>query len=148
MAVRFFYEETKFKIAYPRKTAEWIIESARREKKSVRDINYIFCSDSYLLRLNQGFLSHNTFTDIITFDYSEGKNVSGEIYISLERVRENALKFDALFKDEIRRVMIHGVLHLAGYKDKKPQDISTMRKKEEAYLSLWKTMFHVKQSVK
>jgi rRNA maturation RNase YbeY len=144
MPIRFFYEDTKFKIEFPRKTARWIIESAKREKRSVLNINYIFCSDAYLLRLNQEFLSHNTFTDIITFDESEGKNISGEIYISLQRVEENSKKFDSVFQDELRRVMIHGVLHLSGYKDKKPPEISLMRKKEEAYLSLWKTMFHVK----
>jgi len=144
MPIRFFYEETKFKIAFPRKTARWIIESAKREKKLVLDINYIFCSDKYLLGLNQEFLNHNTFTDIITFDNSKGRNLSGEIYISLERVKENSKKFGSPFQDELRRVMIHGVLHLAGYTDKKTREISMMRKKEEAYLSLWKTMFHVK----
>jgi rRNA maturation RNase YbeY len=145
MPIRFFYEETKYKIEYPRRTVKWIIESAKREKKSVLNINYIFCSDGYLLGLNREFLGHKTLTDIITFDDSDGKNISGEIYISLERVKENSLKFNSLFQDEVRRVIIHGVLHLVGYKDKKPTDISTMRKKEEAYLSLWKTMFHVKQ---
>lgn len=145
MPVRFFYEKVDFKIPYPRKTVHWIMEFARREKRSVSDINYIFCPDNYLLRLNQEFLAHETLTDIITFDYSEGRNISGEIYISLDRVKENSLKFHSRFEDEIRRVMIHGVLHLAGYNDKKPREIGAMRKKEEAYLSLWKTMFHVKR---
>jgi probable rRNA maturation factor len=145
MPIRFFYEETTYKIEYPRKTVQWIIESARREKRSIINVNYIFCSDSYLLNLNQEFLGHNTLTDIITFGESTGKNITGEIYISLDRVKENSLKFDPIFHNELRRVMIHGILHLAGYKDKKPNDIYTMRKKEEAYLSLWKTMFHVKQ---
>jgi len=145
MPIRFFYEQTKYKIEYPRKTVKWIIESARRERKSVVNINYIFCSDRYLLRLNQEFLNHNTFTDIITFDDSVGKNISGEIFISLDRVKENSLKFNSPFQIELLRVMMHGILHLAGYRDKKPKEISTMRKKEEAYLSLWQTMFHVKQ---
>jgi rRNA maturation RNase YbeY len=144
MPIRFFYEETKYRIEYPRKTVKWITESARREKRSVLNVNYIFCSDRYLLRLNKEFLSHDTFTDIITFDDSDGMNISGEIYISLDRVKENSLKFNSQFHDELLRVMIHGVLHLAGYRDKKPNEISTMRKREEAYLSLWKTMFHVK----
>jgi len=144
MPIRFFYEETKYKIEFPRKTVKWIIESARREKRSVLNVTYIFCSDLYLLGLNQEFLGHNTFTDIITFDDSNGKDISGEIYISLDRVKENSIKFDSQFHDELLRVMIHGILHLAGYKDKKPNEVSTMRKKEEAYLSLWKTMFHVK----
>ena len=145
MPIRLFYEETKFKIEYPRKTVKWIIESAKREKRSIDNINYMFCSEQDLRGWNQEFLDHNTFTDIITFGDSEGKNISGEIYISLDRVRENSIKFNSHFNDELLRVMIHGILHLAGYKDKKPHEISTMRKKEEAYLSLWKTMFHVKQ---
>ena len=124
---------------------KWIIESARREKKSVSNINYIFCSDRYLLDLNQKFLRHNSFTDIITFDESIDKKISGEIYISLDRIKENSIKFNSTFHDELLRVMMHGVLHLVGYKDKKTSEILTMRKKEEAYLSLWKTMFHVKQ---
>src|SRR6478736_2493076 len=144
MPIRFFYEATNYKIEYPRKTVKWIIASAKREKRAVLDISYIFCSDAYLLELNQEFLNHNTFTDIITFDNSKGRNLSGEIYISLERIKENSKKFESSFQDELRRVMIHGVLHLSGYKDKKPNEISLMRKKEEAYLSLWKTMFHVK----
>jgi len=145
MPIRFFYEETKFKIEYPRKTVNWIIESARREKRSVLEVNYIFCSDRYLLRLNNEFLSHDTLTDIISFDYTVGKEISGEIYISLDRVKENALKFNSGFQDELLRVMIHGVLHLSGYSDKKPKEAARMRKKEEAYLSLWKSMFHVKR---
>ncbi len=144
MPVRFFYEKVDYKIKNPRKTVSWIIESARREKRSIADINYIFCSDSFLLALNQEFLSHKTLTDIITFDYSAGSAISGEIYISLERIEENSLKFNTHFDDEILRVMVHGILHLVGYKDKKPKETATMRKKEEAYLSLWKTMFHVK----
>ncbi len=145
MPIRFFYEDTKYKIEYPRKTVKWIIESARREKRLILDLNYIFCSDRYLLRINEDFLSHNTLTDIITFDYSSGKDISGEIYISLERVKENSLKFNTAFQDEIHRVIIHGILHLVGYNDKNTSEVAIMRKKEEAYLSLWKSMFHVKR---
>ncbi len=111
----------------------------------VLDINYIFCSDRYLLVLNREFLNHNTLTDILTFDYSVGKSISGEIYISTERVQENSVKYKSLFSEELRRVMIHGVLHLIGYDDKKPRHAQGMREKEEAYLSLWESMFHVKQ---
>jgi len=111
----------------------------------VGDINYIFCSDSYLLKLNQEFLSHQTYTDIITFDYSVGKTISGEIYISLDRIKENANHFNVSPQEELLRVMIHGVLHLSGYRDKKRAEKSIMRKKEEACLSLWKNMFHVKR---
>lgn len=136
-AIRFFSEDISFKIDLPRKKTLWIKEVARREKKTIKEINYIFCSDEYLLQLNQGFLNHKTLTDIITFDNSEGKNgLEGEIYISIERVQENALKFNNEFEDELHRVMIHGVLHLIGYKDKKPSEKALMRKKEEACLSL------------
>ena len=145
MPIRFFYEETNYKIEYPRKTANWIIEAAGLENRQVSVVNYIFCSDSYLLNLNQEFLGHDTLTDIITFDNSTGKEISGEIYISLERVKENSEKFKTSFGDELCRVMIHGILHLIGYRDKKPKEVSVMRKKEEAYLSLWKTLFHVKR---
>jgi len=137
-AIRFFSEDISFKIDLPRKKTLWIKEVARREKKTIKEINYIFCSDEYLLKLNQGFLNHKTLTDIITFDNSEGKNgLEGEIYISIERVQENALKFNTEFEDELHRVMIHGVLHLIGYKDKKPSEKALMRKKEEACLSLY-----------
>jgi probable rRNA maturation factor len=107
------------------------------EGATIQEINYIFCSDSYLLSLNQGFLKHNTFTDIITFDNSEDpSSLEGEIYISIERVKENAKKYNVPIEDELSRVMIHGVLHLLGFKDKKPTEKALMRKKEEACLSL------------
>jgi len=144
MPIRFFYEEVDFKIKHPTKVRRWVTETTRKEKRQVSEINYIFCSDKYLLSLNQNYLNHNTLTDIITFDNSEGKIIEGEIYISFDRVNENASKFQSSFEDELHRVMIHGVLHLCGYKDKKPKDKTLMRKKEDAYLSLWKLMFHVK----
>ncbi len=145
MPIRFFYEKVNFKIKNPRKNIEWIKLSAKKEKKIVSDINFIFCTDSYLLGINQNFLGHKTLTDIITFDNSEEKSISGEIYISIERVRENSLKFGSEFDKELKRVMIHGILHLLGYNDKLPSEVLEMRKKEDAYLSLHKRMFHVKQ---
>lgn len=138
-AVNFFYNEVRFKLKNPRKVTSWIKRVVEEERFSVQEINYIFCSDTYLLSLNQGFLKHNTLTDIITFDNSEEASVlEGEIYISIERVKENAKKYEVLFEDELNRVMIHGVLHLLGYKDKKPAEKALMRKKEEACLSLRK----------
>ncbi len=98
MPIRFFYDETNYKIEFPRKTARWIIEVARLENMQISVVNYIFCSDSYLLSLNQEFLGHNTLTDIITFDNSSGKEISGEVYISLERVKENSGKFNSSFQ--------------------------------------------------
>lgn len=138
-SINFFSEEISFSLDHPRKTSSWIKSMIKKEKRQLKEINYIFCTDSFLLNLNQGFLNHNTLTDIITFDNSENKAVlEGEIYISIDRVKENASKFKSKFKDELDRVIIHGVLHLLGYKDKKASDKGQMRKKEEACLSLRK----------
>ncbi|MEQ8362132.1 MAG: rRNA maturation RNase YbeY [Cyclobacteriaceae bacterium] len=139
MAVRFFSEEITFKLDHPRKTSTWIKEAIKKEKGQLDELNYIFCSDQYLLSINQQYLKHNTLTDIITFGHSEkGTPISGDIYISIERVKENAQHFEIPFEEELHRVIIHGILHLLGYKDKKSGDKALMRKKEEAYLSLRK----------
>jgi probable rRNA maturation factor len=138
-AIEFFSDDISFTLSKPRRTSNWIKRIAQKERREVVAVSYIFCSDAYLLQLNQQYLNHNTLTDIITFDYSEGaKQLEGEIYISIDRVNENAEKFKVSFQDELDRVMIHGVLHLIGYKDKKPADKALMRKKEEASLSLRK----------
>ncbi len=138
-SLNFFYNEIRFKLKNQRKVTSWIKKVVKKESASIQEINYVFCSDSYLLSLNQGFLKHNTLTDIITFDNSEEASVlEGEIYISVERVKENAKKYNVPFEDELSRVMIHGVLHLLGYKDKKPNEKALMRKKEQACLSLHK----------
>jgi len=137
--VNFFSEEIRFKIPHPRKTTSWIKTVIRSEKCSIDELNYIFCSDNYLLRINQEYLRHNTFTDIITFNNSESPGlIAGDIFISVERVRANAEKFKASFDTELMRVIIHGVLHLLGYSDKTKTEKDRMRKKEEAYLSLLK----------
>ena len=137
MPIHFFAEDIVFKPLHPRKTSLWIKRAIEKEAHNLDTLNYIFCSDAYLLEMNQEYLSHKTYTDIITFDNSdEEKLINGDIFISIERVRENAEKFDTTFEQELHRVMIHGVLHLMGYKDKTPEEKSTMRKKEEAYLSL------------
>lgn len=145
MAIRFFSEEINFKPKHPRKTIQWIKEAVKKERKEVGEISYVFCSDEYLLKMNVDYLNHNTLTDIITFDYSEGKQIAGDIYISIDRIQENSQKFNSGFDTELQRVMIHGILHLCGYKDKKESDRVLIRKKENAYLSLWKKMFHVER---
>jgi probable rRNA maturation factor len=138
-SIHFFSQNTRFKLKNPRKITSWIKRVVEEEGSSLQEINYVFCTDSYLLTLNQGFLKHNTLTDIITFDYSETRSsLEGEIYISIDRIKENAVKYGISFEDELGRVMIHGVLHLLGYKDKKPSEKALMRKKEEACLSLRK----------
>lgn len=137
-SIKFFAESYPFKVPHPRKTVQWLEAAAKKEGASISAINFVFCSDKYLLKLNQDFLNHDTLTDIITFDYSEGKSLEGEIYISIPRVKENAKTFEVDFERELSRVLIHGVLHMVGYKDKTKAQKSLMRKKEEAYLSLLK----------
>ncbi|HTI11402.1 MAG TPA: rRNA maturation RNase YbeY [Puia sp.] len=110
----------------------------KREKKQLLNLNYIFCSDDYLLEINKQYLKHDFYTDIITFGLSEpNEPVSAEIYISVDRVKENARQFNTSFKREMHRVLFHGALHLCGYKDKKKQEILLMRQMEEKYLNLY-----------
>lgn len=105
------------------------------ESNDFGDINIIFCSDNYLLKMNEQYLQHDYYTDIITFDYVENSLISGDLFISIDRVKENAVKFGASFKKEIYRVIFHGVLHLTGYKDKTKEEKELMREKEEYYLN-------------
>lgn len=123
---------------------DFILQLFKKEGKKVEAIHYIFCTDEYLLNLNQEYLSHDTYTDIITFFYSENNQpVSSDIYISIERVKENAQKFKTSFKDELLRVIFHGALHLCGYKDKKPTEEKLMREKEDFYINLFKKTSNV-----
>ncbi len=137
-SIYFLSEGIKFKPKKQKNLKIWVKGVIESEGRNLSSLVYIFCSDSYLLTLNQGYLNHKTFTDIITFDYSEGDVVDGEIYISVDRIKDNAIKFERDFEEELHRVMIHGVLHILGFKDKSPSEKSVMRKKEEACLSLWK----------
>lgn len=135
--INFLSEGIKFKPKNQNKIRSWIKAIIASEGQSLSSLVYVFCKDSYLLTINQDYLKHKTLTDIITFNYSEG-SLDGEIYISIERIRENATKFEKSFEDELHRVMIHGVLHILGFSDKSLAQKSTMRKKEEACLSLRK----------
>lgn len=117
---------------------KWLAFSASKEGFKTGTLNYIFCSDDYLIKINIQFLDHNTYTDIITFDYTENKTVNGDIYISIDRIRENAGKYGVSTEDELRRVMVHGLMHLCGYKDKKPKDKALMTSKEDFYLKKFK----------
>ena len=134
--INFFQEETRFKLPHPRITSRWIRGVVESEKSSLVFINYIFCSDKYLKRINLEYLAHDTFTDIITFDYGDSTGIQGDVFISIDRVKENSQKFETTFDDELHRVVVHGVLHLLGYSDKTKAAKSLMRKKEDAYLSL------------
>lgn len=120
---------------------EWLSNIAKSEDLNIRKLDYVFCDDEYLLGINQQFLDHDTLTDIITFDYSSEGMVEGEIYISTERVKENADEFSVEFDSELQRVMAHGLLHLAGYGDKTEAEQIIMRDKESEKIDL----FHVKQ---
>lgn len=136
-AVNYFSQSLPFKIPFPRKTAAWLQRCAAREKFKIEALNFIFCSDQELHEINVQYLHHDTFTDIITFDNSEfSKDIEGDIFISIERVKENAVNLGISFQDELHRVMIHGVLHLMAYEDKSSAQKKEMRKKEDAYLSL------------
>ncbi len=137
-----FYSENDFILEDEAQYVSWIENVIASEGKSLEEISYIFCDDEYLLNINIEYLDHDTYTDIITFDYSVGKILQGDIYISTERVRENSETFGVNFDEELRRVLIHGVLHLSGYKDKSEEEAALMRSKEEEKMKL----FHVEQS--
>ena len=134
-----FNSETSFTLKNQKKLVKWIGDVISSEGFQVGEINYIFCNDSYLNKINQEFLNHDTFTDIISFDYTLGKEVGGDIFISIERVLENAEKFNEVFENELHRVMIHGILHFIGYKDKTKKDKTLMRTKEDEKIFILNT---------
>lgn len=136
-SILFFCEDVNFKLKNSKKTISWIKDSIKKEGKTAGELNFIFCSDNHLLQMNLDYLQHNTFTDIITFDTGDANDaISGDIFISIDRVKDNAAKFKKELDDELHRVIIHGVLHLIGYSDKTANKKSIMRGKEDAYLSL------------
>ena len=137
----FFNYETDFKLDNHVQLAEWISNCIDDRGYTVGEINYIFCDDDYLVKLNVEFLEHDTFTDIISFDYTVGNLIQGDIFISVDRVRENAHDFNVSFEEELKRVVVHGVLHYCGYQDKSPKDQILMRLKEEEKMK----MFHVER---
>ena len=134
-----FNSETSFTLKNQNKLVKWIGDVVSSEGFQVGEINYIFCDDSYLNKINQEFLNHDTFTDVISFDYTLGKEVGGDIFISIERVLENAEKFNEVFENELHRVMIHGILHFIGYKDKTKKDKTLMRTKEDEKIFILNT---------
>ena len=143
MAIRFSSQSGSFELVESEKVRKWITEVVHRRGMTVGNINYLFCDDGYLLGVNQQYLQHDTYTDIITFDYVAGTLVSGDILISVERVGENARQFDVPFEQELRRVVIHGVLHLLGQGDKSDAEAAEMRRLEGEALDLWERLFHV-----
>ena len=131
-----FYSETDFNIEDTKALSHWISEIILNENHELGDLTYVFCDDDYLHKLNLQFLNHDTLTDIISFDNSLGKQIHGEIYISVERVKENAGTYQVAFLEELHRVIIHGVLHFCGYKDKTEKQQETMSCKENEALDL------------
>jgi rRNA maturation RNase YbeY len=141
IAINFLKADVTFAPKHKIKLRLWMQKVAQKHRCKIEQLDFIFCSDDYLLHINQQFLAHNTFTDIITFDYSKpsnkaSKGIAGEIYISVERVKENAITFKTNFTNELHRVMIHGVLHICGFKDKKVQEQKEMRAQEDLALKV------------
>jgi probable rRNA maturation factor len=136
-----FNYETDFQLDNEQKYEDWLTEVIESEDKEEGEINYIFCDDEYLYNLNVQYLDHQTLTDIISFDYTIGNLISGDIFISVERVRDNAQDFGVSFEEELKRVIVHGLLHYCGYKDKSESDEKLMRSKEDEKIK----MFHVEQ---
>ncbi|MFL9837811.1 rRNA maturation RNase YbeY [Flavobacterium sp. ST-75] len=132
-----FNYETDFKLENEALYEEWVSKIIDSEDKTEGEINYIFCDDEYLLQKNIEFLNHDTLTDIISFDYTMGNLISGDIFISVERVKDNAADFNTEFIEELKRVMAHGILHYCGYKDKTEEDSALMRSKENEKINLF-----------
>jgi len=140
--ILFFTEGLNYLIRDKKKLRKWLYASIVLEKRNIGSISFIICPDTYLHELNLKYLNHDTYTDIITFDYSDDTRLlSGDIFISLDRVKENAKHYHVSFVKELHRVMIHGLLHLAGYKDKTSEEKMAMRAKEDYYLSLQPEFF-------
>ncbi|SDK78037.1 rRNA maturation RNase YbeY [Salinimicrobium catena] len=136
-----FYSENNFNLEDETRHEDWLKRVISSEDKKLGEISFIFCDDEYLLEINRKYLDHDTYTDIISFDDSVGDILGGDIFISTQRVEENAGKFSVEFSEELKRVMVHGVLHFCGYKDKTAEEKKLMRSKEEEKMQ----MFHVEQ---
>ena len=138
--ISYFNQDIEFKLKGKLINNQWLKLVAESEIRRIGDINIIFCSDNYILDVNIKYLQHDYFTDIITFDYCEGQKLSGDLFISVDSVRENARFYGTEFEDELNRVIVHGVLHLIGYDDHTEADQKTMRSKEDYYLELRKSI--------
>ena len=135
MMIRFHFTNS-FTLKNKRKIKNWLKDTIVHEKKKVGDINYIFCSKEYLKKMNNDYLSKNYETDVISFDFSKDNKISGDIYISSETVKKNSIIFNVCFNNELKRVMVHGLLHLLNYNDKSKQELKIMREKENFYINL------------
>ncbi|WP_160139100.1 rRNA maturation RNase YbeY [Chryseobacterium sp. c4a] len=136
--IQFFYENLPESVDTNYK--QWLEDLILSEGKKLGEINYIFCDDEYLLKINQDYLQHDYYTDIITFDYVKGKTISAEIFVSLQRISDNASTLSRDYEDELRRVLAHGILHLIGYKDKTEEEEKEMRRMEDLYLTKYRDL--------
>lgn len=136
--ISYYFEDTDFVFREKNLNGRWLRMVAESEVRRLGNVSIIFCSDNYILDVNQRYLGHDYFTDIITFDYCEGDRLSGDLFISVDSVRENALEYGTEFKDELNRVIVHGILHLIGYDDHTEDEVKTMREKENYYLDIRK----------
>lgn len=139
-AVHYYTDDTRYRLPDKRKTALWLAEVARSEGYTLGEVSYIFCSSQRLLEMNRQFLGHDYYTDVITFDYSDRRKqriVSGDVFIDVDTVADNARQYGATRLQEMRRVVVHGVLHLCGQKDKTPRTCAQMHRKEDKYLKFW-----------
>lgn len=134
--ISYYNEDISFNLKAKLLNNRWLKMVIESEIKKTGDISIIFCSDNYILDVNMKYLQHDYFTDIITFDYCEGNRISGDLFISIDSVRENAIHYGVDFETELDRVMVHGVLHLLGYDDHSPEDIAVMREKENYYIQM------------
>jgi probable rRNA maturation factor len=132
--IQFHTEDIPYKIKHKAVIRTWLQASAETEGYSIKTLNLILCTDEYLLKINNQFLQHDFYTDIITFDYTEDRNIDGELYISFDRIKENAFKNKVITENELYLILIHGLMHLCGYKDKAKKDVVRMREKEQHYL--------------
>ncbi len=135
--ISFHSENIPFLLKNKKSYKQWLISIISNEQKTIGDISIIFCTDDFLLEINKTYLSHDYYTDVITFNYNEDNIVSGDIFISIDRVKENSSQFSDKFENELKRVMVHGVLHLLGYEDKSPKQEKAMRKREDEALNLF-----------
>ncbi len=138
--IDFYNKDVNYNLLSKRKIRFWLLSVIEEEQKKAGDITYIFCSDEYLLKMNNQYLNASYLTDVITFDYTENDIISGDIFISIDRVKDNAKLYKQAYFQEMLRVILHGVLHLCGYKDKTEKELQQMRKKEDYYLDKYNTI--------
>ena len=138
--IRYFQEDIMFELKQKMQNNRWLKMVAGSEMRRIGAVNIIFCSDDYILDINLKYLQHDYFTDIITFDYCEGDRISGDLFISIDSVRENARIYGVTFEDELDRVMVHGVLHLLGYDDHTDEQTAVMREKENYYVNMKRSL--------